>query len=96
MLKLIGMLLRIYHPPFRCSSCGYVGTADMRYRTLLPWLGLMTVALVLYVGFAGVYLWAGFYFLPNWLVGILFASTAAYFTFFASPDLSCPKCETCG
>lgn len=92
MLKLVGMLLRLYRPKIQCRSCGYTGRADLRYRTLLPWLALMTIAAALYIAFAAVFLGAGFYFLPNWIVGIPFALVALHFLFLWTPDLFCPNC----
>ena len=93
LLKLIGMLLRVYYPRMHCRSCGYHGIADMRYRMLLPWLALMLIGSAMYLAFAAVYCWAGFYFIPNWVVGIPAACLALYFIFIYTPDLFCPKCS---
>ena len=93
MIKLVGMLLRVYNPKIDCRSCGYGGVADMRYRTLLPWLALMTIGAAMYIAMAAVYCWAGFYFLLNWVVGVPFALLALYFLILYTPDLSCPKCD---
>ena len=93
MLKLIGMLLRLYHPSITCKACGYVGVADMRYRSLLPWLGIMLLAACLYVAMATVFVWAAGYFALNWPVGIFFSLVAAHFIFLHTPDLGCPECD---
>lgn len=93
MLKLIGMLLRLYHPSITYRSCGYIGVADMRYRVLLLWFALMLVALVFYVAIASLFVWAALWFSLNWPVGIFSAAVAFHFLVFHTPDLSCPKCE---